>query len=100
MQHLILGINQTYIFNVYFYKKRVVFLKSMIDIITWNLTANKILRFDPLEAVKHSKGDRMDYIAQFHSFSIIPCIECNRVLVCVSACVRAYIPSSFQAPSI
>ena len=27
--------------------------------------ANKIKRFDPLEAVKHSKGDSMDYIAQF-----------------------------------
>ena len=26
--------------------------------------ANKILRFDPLEAVKHSKGDSMDCIAQ------------------------------------
>ena len=26
---------------------------------------NKIQRFDPLEAVKHSKGDSMDYIAQF-----------------------------------
>ena len=26
---------------------------------------NKIKRFDPLEAVKHSKGDSMDYIPQF-----------------------------------
>ena len=26
--------------------------------------ANKIERFDPLEAVKHSKGDSMDYIAK------------------------------------
>ena len=26
---------------------------------------NKIERFDPLEAIKHSKGDSMDYIAQF-----------------------------------
>ena len=27
--------------------------------------ANKIVRFDPLEAVKHSKRDSMNYIAQF-----------------------------------
>ena len=27
--------------------------------------ANKIEWFDPLEAVKHSKGDSMDHIAQF-----------------------------------
>ena len=27
--------------------------------------ANKIQRFDPLEVIKHSKGDSMDYIAQF-----------------------------------
>ena len=27
--------------------------------------ANKIYWFDPWEAVKHSKGDSMDYIAQF-----------------------------------
>ena len=29
------------------------------------VTDNKILKFDPLEAVKHSKGESMDYIAQF-----------------------------------
>ena len=26
---------------------------------------NKIERFDPLEGIKYSKGDSMDYIAQF-----------------------------------
>ena len=26
---------------------------------------NKIERFDPLEVIKHTKGDSMDYIAQF-----------------------------------
>ena len=29
------------------------------------ITVNKIERFDPSEAVKQSKGGRMDYIAQF-----------------------------------
>ena len=30
-----------------------------------SVIANKIYWFDPFEAVKHSKGDSMDYIAQF-----------------------------------
>ena len=38
---------------------------SLMIILCQNYTDNKIYRFDPLKAIKHSKRDSMDYIAHF-----------------------------------
>ena len=55
------------------------FLRPPHDTTPTAVIANKIKWFDPLEAVKHSKGDSMDYIAQFWVMNPHPPATINKI---------------------